>query len=248
MAMPTSAAASAGASLTPSPAMATRRPSLRRRCTTSPLRSGRTRPRFRRCRAADATARAVVELSPVSITIRRPSARKRRERGLCRRLDRIGDRDDAGGTAVDRDKDRGRAGRCAVRRGCRAPASRYSIHAISAALPSATALPSTVPVAPLPDTASEIADIAPRTSCDPGGRRGSRAPADARCPARRWRQAAAALLVERRRPDDDAITFGLPSVSVPVLSITSVSMRSNRSSASASRIRMPAARRARRRP
>ena len=34
-------------------------------------------------------------------------------------------------------------------------------------------------------------------------------------------------------------TFGLPSVSVPVLSITSVSMRSNRSSASASRIRMP---------
>ena len=34
-------------------------------------------------------------------------------------------------------------------------------------------------------------------------------------------------------------TFGLPSVSVPVLSITMVSTRSNRSSASASRIRMP---------
>ncbi len=34
-------------------------------------------------------------------------------------------------------------------------------------------------------------------------------------------------------------TLGLPSVSVPVLSSTMVSMRSNRSSASASRIRMP---------
>jgi hypothetical protein len=42
MAMPTSAAASAGASLIPSPAIATMRPVSRSRCTTSAFRAGRT--------------------------------------------------------------------------------------------------------------------------------------------------------------------------------------------------------------
>jgi hypothetical protein len=41
-----------------------------------------------------------------------------------------------------------------------------------------------------------------------------------------------------------AVTFGLPSVSVPVLSTTRVSTFSRRSSASAFLIRMPALRRA----
>ena len=109
MAMPTSAAASAGASLTPSPTMATRRPSPRSRCTTSLLRSGSTPASISSMPSCDATARAVVRLSPVSITMRRPSSRSACKRGLRRRLDRIGDRDDAGGAAVDRDIDRGGA-------------------------------------------------------------------------------------------------------------------------------------------
>ena len=109
MAMPTSAAASAGASLTPSPTMATRRPSSRSRCTTSLLRSGNTPASISSMPSVFATARAVVRLSPVSITMRRPSPRNACSAALRRRLDRIGDRDHAGGAAVDRHIDRGGA-------------------------------------------------------------------------------------------------------------------------------------------
>ena len=110
MAMPTSAAASAGASLTPSPAIATTRPSraqpldhARSCCRAAP------RPRPRRCRACARPPRAVVRLSPVSMTTRMPSPRSACERRRRRRLDRIGDGDDARELAVDRDEDRGRA-------------------------------------------------------------------------------------------------------------------------------------------
>jgi hypothetical protein len=70
MAMPTWAWASAGASFTPSPAIATMRPSPCRRRTTSTFCSGSTsaitssRPRER------ATAFAVIWLSPLSMTTR----------------------------------------------------------------------------------------------------------------------------------------------------------------------------------
>ena len=76
MAMPTSAAASAGASLTPSPAMATTRPCPRRRCTTAPFCSGRTSASTSVMPSLAATACAVVRLSPVSMTMRMPSARR----------------------------------------------------------------------------------------------------------------------------------------------------------------------------
>ena len=109
MAMPTSAAASAGASLTPSPTMATRRPSPRSRCTTSLLRSGSTpasissMPSVLRHRARGGQIVAGQHHDAQAV------AAQRRKRGLRRRLDRIGDRDDAGGAAVDRDIDRGGA-------------------------------------------------------------------------------------------------------------------------------------------
>ena len=70
MAMPTSAAASAGASLTPSPAIATTRPSRRSRSTTALFCSGRTSAATSSMPSRRATASAVVRLSPVSITTR----------------------------------------------------------------------------------------------------------------------------------------------------------------------------------
>ena len=64
---------------------------------------------------------AVVRLSPVSMTMRMPSARRAAKRRRRCRLDRIGDRDDAGRLAVDRDEHRGRAvARAARRRALRA--------------------------------------------------------------------------------------------------------------------------------
>ena len=80
IAMPTSACASAGASLMPSPAMATTRPSACSRRTTSRFCVRQHLARSpRRCRASRATALAVAALSPVSITIaqarRRAAAR-----------------------------------------------------------------------------------------------------------------------------------------------------------------------------
>ena len=66
------------------------------------------------------------------------------------------------------------------------------------------------------------------------------APADARSPARRWRRGAGARPRRSPAPARSAVTAGLPSVSVPVLSTTSVSTFSMRSSASAFLISTPA--------
>ncbi len=72
MAMPRSAAASAGASFTPSPIMATRWPSACRRRTSATLSSGRTSDTTRSASTSAATASAVRRLSPVTTTTSRP--------------------------------------------------------------------------------------------------------------------------------------------------------------------------------
>ena len=74
IARPRSAWASAGASLTPSPTIATTRPSSWRRLTTSTLSAGSTSAMTSSMPTSAATAVAVVSLSPVSSTGRRPSA------------------------------------------------------------------------------------------------------------------------------------------------------------------------------
>ena len=161
IAMPTSAAASAGASLTPSPTMATRRPSPRSRCTTSLLRSGNTPASTSSMPSAFATARAVVDIVAGQHHDAQAVGAQRRKRRWRRRLDRIGNRDHAGGAAVDRDKDRGGAAAAARPR---RPASSAVVamfnSAISTALPSATALPSTVAGRALAGRRGKIADVA----------------------------------------------------------------------------------------
>ena len=244
MAMPTSASASAGASLTPSPAMATTRPSraqaLRRRaCFLLGQHLGLDLVDAELARRPPA---AVVRLSPVSMTMRMPSARRLVERRRRRRLDRIGDGDDAGGLAVDGDEHapsrrRAAAPRPALRRASASTPRSCS----SSALPSATARPSTVPVTPLPVTDAKSVDVAA-------------ARARARCAAATIAAASGCSLdafeagaqATARRPrrspaaGTTATTRGLPSVSVPVLSTTSVSTFSMRSSASAFLISTPA--------
>ena len=86
----------------------------------------------------------------------------------------------------------------------------------------------------------EAAHRARGRSCARPRRRRSPRPADARCRVRRWRQSAAPAPRRSPPPERSATTFGLPSVSVPVLSITSVSTFSMRSSASAFLISTPA--------
>ena len=74
IASPRSAWARAGASLTPSPTMATTRPSPWRRPITSAFSEGSTSAMTSSMPTSAATARAVVSLSPVSSTGRSPSA------------------------------------------------------------------------------------------------------------------------------------------------------------------------------
>jgi hypothetical protein len=73
MAIPTSAAASAGASLIPSPTMATTRPSLQSLSTSFALSSGRTSAKTFSIPACFAMKSAVRRLSPVNITTSIPS-------------------------------------------------------------------------------------------------------------------------------------------------------------------------------
>ncbi len=73
MAMPTWALASAGASLMPSPAMATTRPSFCSRVTSASLSAGLTSPRTSTMPNCRATALAVVKPSPVAMMMRNPA-------------------------------------------------------------------------------------------------------------------------------------------------------------------------------
>ena len=109
---------------------------------------------------------------------------------------------------------------------------------MSARLPSAAGLFSTMPRTPFPVTLSKLATSAvamPRASAPLT----IAAPADARCRARGWRRAqhvSSSVNRGRLRPSRDA---AFPSVSVPVLSTTSVSTLRSTSIASAFRNRTP---------
>ena len=141
-----------------------------------------------------ATASAVVRLSPVSMTTRTFSLRQRRAAPRRGGLDRIGDgehrrqpcrrrRAKIAGRAV--------AGAGARPRASSAAVSMPTLAAGSAALPSASLRPSTVPSTPLP-----VGESKPETSDRASLRSAAAAtigarPADARSPAPRWRRAAA---------------------------------------------------------
>ena len=126
MAMPTSAWASAGASLMPSPTMPDRAAlGLEARRLRRPCRSGRTSASTRSTPTERAMASAVRRLSPVSMTTSRPRRRSAATAGGGVVFERVGHRDDTGGAPVDGDEHRGLAVAGERRRGVgrAAPAS-----------------------------------------------------------------------------------------------------------------------------
>ena len=106
MAMPTSACASAGASLTPSPTIATRRPARWSSATRSALSPGRTSAMTSSMPSSAAMRCAVARLSPVSMTGRMPCVASAATASLRGLAGRIGDREQAGQPAVDRRRGR----------------------------------------------------------------------------------------------------------------------------------------------
>ncbi len=239
IAMPTSAAARAGASLTPSPAMATTWPSACRRRTTSAFCSGSTsattssRPRER------ATACAVTRLSPVSMITRSPSACSRRIASGV--LGLIGSATPSRPTAsspTTRNITVWPSARRASTRAASCPASTPSSWS-RRGLPRATCLPATVPITPRPVSERKSVTSAGDT---PRSAAPARIAAASGCSLPRSRPATSASIWVSGIPSAamTETSRGLPSVSVPVLSTTKVSTFSIVSSASALLMSTPA--------
>ena len=168
-----------------------------------------------------------------------PSGSERLERCRSRRLDRVGDGDNAGRLPSTARKiavaPSPRSRSASVERA----ADRCPNSTRNRALPRASRLPSTMPMTPLPagesnsatGARSSLRSVAAATIAAASG-----------CSLARSTLAASCSTVASSKPGAATIatTLGLPSVSVPVLSITSVSTFSMRSSASAFLIRTPA--------
>ena len=226
----------------PSPAIATLRPSrlqaLDHRALAAPA---RPRPRPRRCRASARPPPPRCAMSPVSMTMRTPVGVQGADRLRGRRLDRVGDREQAdhgcrptatnttvcpSARSASARAARAAGGDAAARRAasrCRAPRGLAGDHAGHAHARQRAELARRPPAR----------CRAPRLPPGPRRRAGARCRARAppRAEARRPRLAPSAATT--------AVSRGFPSVSVPVLSTTSVSIFSNASSASALRIRTP---------
>ena len=229
IARPRSACARAGASLTPSPTIATTRPSPCRRAHDVGL-VGRAAPRRspRRCPTSAATARAVAALSPVSSTGRRPRPRSRRDRLGAGRLDRVRDHQQAAHPRRPRRRRPpcarrpARSSRAALER--RRRASRPH-SASSAGRPTTTGAPSTTPSTPRPSRLAKPSRRGQRRPArrGPPGRWRGRSGARRRPPARR--PGAGPRRGPRRRRATTSASAISPVVTVPVLSSTMVSTR-----------------------
>ena len=238
MAIPTCAWASAGASLIPSPAIATKRPSRWRPFTTSAFWSGSTSATTSSRRSLRATASAVVRLSPVSMTTRIPSAcSARMASGVLSLIGSATPSSPTGMPLAATNTMVWPSPRRASARSASGPSATPRSF-MSARFPSATARPSTVPRTPFPVTPSNpetLARATPRTSlpCTIAAASG--------CSLPRSSVAARRSSVPSSNPaaGSTVTSLGLPSVSVPVLSTTSVSTLRITSIASAFRKSTP---------
>ena len=240
MAMPTSAAASAGASLTPSPAIATTRPAALQRCTTAlfcvgqhlGLDLGDAEPARHRLGRGAVVAGQHDDAHALGL--------QRRQRRGRRRLDRIGDGDHAR-EPCRRPRRRSRSRRrgaslrpalAAPRRRCRARRGTWRCRAQPACPRPRRARPCrSASRSPVTAASAMPRSFAARTIASASG-----------CSLARSTLAASRSNSVSSKPAAGtiAVTAGLPSVSVPVLSTTSVSTFSMRSSASAFLISTPA--------
>ena len=223
MASPTSAAASAGASLMPSPTMPTRAAFGLQPADLVGLVLGQhlgQHPAHARPGAAMAAAvRGVVAGEHDDVDA---EAVQGGDRGGGVVLDGVGDGEHPGGPAVDGGQDRGLALSADSCGGDRlaAPAVSMPASASSRAVPTRTACPSTVACTPLPVTESNPVAAG-------SARPRSRAPATIAAPRGCSLSASAAatsvssvVLVRGRRRRAMSVSAGLPAVMVPVLSST----------------------------
>ena len=159
----------------------------------------------------------------------------------CRRrcLDRIGNGDDAGGFAIDRRRRlRSRRRRAAASAAASRSECRRRSRCMIPALPRRAYGPRRCPAHPCRSASRRRPRLQARAFVPARPARWRRQ-ADARCRARGWRLSRSSSASSKPPDVRIAVTAGLPSVSVPVLSTTSVSTFSMRSSASAFLISTP---------
>ena len=238
IARPMSACASAGASLMPSPTIATRLPSDCSRLTSAALRSGRTSARTRPMPTWRAMAAAVRRLSPVIITTSRPSARRPARAATDSSLSVSATaRTPAGLPSMATSSGVLPSSESRLASTSRAPTSMPASRN-RAGFPIRTERPSTVVRTPLPVTESKwdgslmtiSRDRAPATTAAASG-----------CSEERSADAARRRSSSLSTPSvaSTSVSAGRPRVIVPVLSRTIVSSLWAVSRASAERIRMP---------
>ena len=239
IAMPTSARASAGASLMPSPAIATTCPSAWSVATAACFPAGVMPARTSSMPSSCATARAVVSLSPVSITMRRPAVR--RASRLSTACGLTGSRTatkPAGPPSIATHITVAPCARIDSARAA-APASRSMPDSpSSASFPTSTPIPPMRPRTPRPvsdSNASASSMRRPRASAPSVRAFASGCSLARSMPAARASHRSCGMLPT----ETAASSTGRPSVRVPVLSITRVSARSRRWSDFASRISTP---------
>ncbi len=224
MAMPTSARASAGASLMPSPAMATVRPSACRRSTRASLSAGNTSPCTSSMPRRRPTAPAVVSPSPVAMMMRRPAA--------CRAASA------SGVLALMGSETASRPASCpsTARNITLAPSPRNASAVcasgpvftldccISTVLPSAKVRPAIRPRTPMPEAESNCSAA---SSASPCWRAAATMAAASGCSLPWSRLAARRSTSASRQPGAATVRSkrGRPSVRVPVLSTINVSTR-----------------------
>ena len=238
IAMPTSARARAGASLMPSPAIATTRPSRCKRSTSCSLSAGLTSPWTSSMPSRWPTARAVVNPSPVAMMMRRPDLRSDANASAVVAL--------IGSDTASKPASCPSTARCMTLAPWPRSASAWAASGatsmptccISAVLPNASFLPATTPFTPIPDAESNCsalssARLRARAAVTMAAASGCSLPWS-RLAARRSTSSSLIPLIATARSK-----AGRPSVKVPVLSTISVSTLHRFSIAAASRNNTP---------
>ena len=240
IAMPTSACASAGASLTPSPTMATTAPATCSRRTSATFPSGSTPATTRSTPAAAPMALAVRSLSPVSITTESPKPCRRSI--ACRELARMGSDTATRPASIPSTATYTGVLPCAESSAaCGASgATEMPPSCRKAALPTASVFDATTPCAPRPVmewkrsgvVSTRPRAVAARTIASASGCSLERSSDAVHC--RRSSSATGDVGTITR-----SVTSGFPSVTVPVLSSTTVVRSPARCSASPPLISTP---------
>ena len=223
MAIPKSACASAGASLTPSPTMATRLPASMSSLTLAALSPGSTSAMTLVMPSSAAIRAAVAALSPVSITTSTP--RSRNSATAAAEVGRTASAMPKTATARPSTAASTEVLPAAASASCRGPSTPTSTDSasISRRLPTATRCPSTVATAPCPAMLAN--SLATRLAAPAVSARCTTALASGCSDSRSTAAISARASLSGSTSTMRSVTCGAPIVKVPVLSMTTTLMR-----------------------